>query len=93
MRQKNFKLLLMRVTPLSHYNTSSLAVLQWLNEMLRMRQADIRKKEVKGFYWAFVMDFLYWALRSGDAKYTAAPECAADKRLERKISARTNGEI
>ena len=93
MRQKDFKLQLMRVTPLSHSNTSSLAVLQWLNEMLRMRQADIRKKEVKGFYWAFVMDFLYWALRSGDAKYTAAPECAADKRLERKISARTNGEI
>ena len=64
-----------------------------MREILRMRQADIRKKEVKGFYWAFVMDFLYWALRSGDAKYTAAPECAADKRLERKISARTNGEI
>ena len=73
------------MTPLSHYNTSSLAVLQWLNEMLRMRQADIRKKEV--------MDFLYWALRSGDAKYIAAPECAADKRLERKINARKNGEI
>ena len=64
-----------------------------MREILRMRQADVRKKEVEGFYWAFAMDFLYWALRSGDAKYTAAPECAADDRLERKISARKNGEI
>ena len=28
--QKDFKLQLMRVTPLSHSNTSSFAVLQWL---------------------------------------------------------------
>ena len=51
----------------------------------RMRQADIRKKDVKGFYWAFAMEFLYWALRSGNAKYIAVPEYAADERLERKL--------
>ena len=82
MIQRNFEILLTRVTPLSHYNTSSLAVLQWLNEMLRMRQVDVRKKEMEGVYWATALDFLYWALRNGDAKY-----------IERKISARTNGEI
>ena len=41
---------------------------------------------MKGFYWAFAMEYLYWALRSGNAK------TAADGRLERKISARVNGE-
>ena len=50
-----------------------------------MQQADIRKKDEKGFYWAFAMEFLYWALRSGNAKYIAVPEYAADERLERKL--------
>ena len=50
-----------------------------------MRQADIRKNVVKGFYWAFAVEFFYWALRSGNAKTAAAPEYAADERLERKL--------
>ena len=82
MIQRKFEILLTRVTPMSHTNTSSMAVSGWLSEMPRMRQSGVRKKEVEGVYWAIALDFLYWALRSGDAKYT-----------ERKISARTNGEI
>ena len=50
-----------------------------------MRQADIRIKVVKGFYWAFAVEFFYWALRSGNAKTAAAPEYTADERLERKL--------
>jgi hypothetical protein len=50
-----------------------------------MRQADIRKKVVKGVYWAFAMEFFYWALRSGNAKTTAVLEYTADERLERKL--------
>ena len=50
-----------------------------------MRQADIRKKVVKGFYWAFAVEFFYWALRSGNAKTAAASEYTADDRLERKL--------
>ena len=40
---------------------------------------------MKGFYWAFAMEYLYWALRSGNAKTAAVSEYAADDRLERKL--------
>ena len=48
-------------------------------------QADIRKNVMKGFYWAFAMEYLYWAFRSGNAKTAAVSEYAADDRLERKL--------
>ena len=40
---------------------------------------------MEGVYWAFAMEYLYWALRSGNAKTAAVSEYAADGRLERKL--------